>query len=387
MGRVKVVDKGPRNIDLDILLYGTVKFQHKRLTVPHVGIAEREFVLRPLAQLIPGKPLDPHKPWRVTQEYLNALQTTSESRDVMSTMTPVGGGTAGQSIAPLLPTRRTLVMGILNVTPDSFSDGGTHSASRPDELRASVDAMLAAGADMIDVGGQSTRPGSQVVTPEDEIARVVPAIEIIRSLERGRKVPISIDTYYSRVAEAAVCAGADVINDISAGTLDPDMFATAARLHRTIILNHTRGSPQTMTRAENTTYASGVVAGVAEELLARVAAAEAAGVRRWRMVLDPGLGFAKTGRDNVELLGKLDVLRDWRGLSGLGWLVGPSRKKFVGRVVGSKGSADDDAGTAGAVAAAVAGGADIVRVHNVDGMVPVVRMADAVWRHRTAALE
>ncbi|KAL8372091.1 hypothetical protein RB595_001742 [Gaeumannomyces hyphopodioides] len=380
MGRQKLIDKGPRNIDLDLLLFEGERVNHERLKIPHVGIAEREFVLRPLSELVPNQPINPDRPWKLAQDYLNELPPSVPPLTSLTTLSP--------DHAPLLasnPTRKTHVMAILNLTPDSFSDGGRHSPTDSSALTETIGSYMDAGATIIDVGGQSTAPGAPEVTLEEELGRVMPAVEAIRAMPPGpdgRRVLISVDTYRAAVAEAAVAAGADIINDVSAGALDSDMLPTAARLGVTICLSHMRGTPATMASLSDYSGAGGVVPGVAAELLERVAAAEAAGVRRWRIVLDPGLGFAKeTAAQNLELLRGLADLRCWPGLEGLPWLVGPSRKRFVGHVTGVREPAARTWGTAAAVAAAVQGGADIVRVHDVREMAQVVAMSDAIWRH------
>ncbi|KAI9902739.1 hypothetical protein N3K66_002091 [Trichothecium roseum] len=373
MGRKKVIDKGPRNIDLDILLYGDETVQHERLNVPHIGITEREFVLRPLAELAPSKSIDPRKPWTLVQDYLNDL-TPAEP---LTSMTPVSS--TAQPLTALAATRQTQVMGILNLTPDSFSDGGRHSR---DNLRSTILDMVNSGVSIIDVGGQSTAPGVQEVSAREETSRVIPAVELIRSMPGARGIPISIDTYRASVASDAIAAGADIINDVSAGLLDEEMLPTVARLGKTICLMHMRGTPQTMNKL--TAYPEGLVSTVAKELLARVAAAEEAGIRRWRIILDPGIGFAKTTSQNLELLRHLDDLRHWPGLESLPWLVGASRKRFIGNITGVQEPAQRVWGTAATVAAAVQGGADIIRVHDVGEMAKVTAMSDAIWR---AALE
>ncbi|KAL7916023.1 Dihydropteroate synthase [Trichoderma velutinum] len=371
MGRKKLIDKGPRNIDLDILLYGDEKVQNERLSVPHIGIPEREFVLRPLAELIPSKPLYASQPWKLVQDYLNDL-TPGEP---LSSITPLSSTLA--PLTPLVHGRKTSVMGILNMTPDSFSDGGRNDL---DSLSNTVIELVRNGASIIDVGGQSTAPGRPEVSAEEEASRVVPAIELIRSIPETRHVAISVDTYRASVAEKAIASGADIINDVSAGTLDADMLATVGRLGKTICLMHMRGNPQTMTKL--TSYPDGLVPTVATELLSRVAAAEAAGIRRWRIILDPGIGFAKTGAQNLELLRSLEELRVWPGLQGLPWLVGTSRKSFIGKVTGVEEASQRVWGTAATVAAAVQGGADVIRVHDVREMSLVTTMSDAIWRAR-----
>lgn len=287
-------------------------------------------------------------------------------------------------------------MAILNMTPDSFSDGGSHTSAGQAGLADTIRSTIAAGATMIDVGGQSTAPHRPEVSLEEELGRVVPAIALIRSLPEAKDVLISVDTYRASVAEAAVEAGADIINDVSAGTMDPDMFPAAARLGKTVCLMHMRGTPATMNSlndyggsdGEDSSSSSsagltgdGLVPGMARELLGRVAAAEAAGIRRWRMILDPGLGFAKLGAQNLSILRHLDELRRWPGLQGLPWLVGSSRKSFIGKFTGVAMPAERIWGTAATVAAAVEGGADVVRVHDVKEMAQVVKMSDAIWRY------
>lgn len=294
-------------------------------------------------------------------------------------------------------------MAILNMTPDSFSDGGLHPASPQPTLADTIRSFVESGATMIDVGGQSTAPNRPEVPADEELARVLPAVKLIRSIPEARDVLISVDTYRASVAEAAAHAGADIINDVSAGTMDPDMLPTVARLGKTVCLMHMRGTPATMSSLND--YSSsgsesdgpagaagagltgdgltgdGLIPAIARELLGRVAAAEAAGVRRWRIILDPGLGFAKLGEQNLAILRHLHELRAWPGLRGLPWLVGSSRKSFVGKFTGVARPADRVWGTAATVAAAVEGGADVVRVHDVKEMGQVVRMSDAIWRY------
>lgn len=218
----------------------------------------------------------------------------------------------------------------------------------------------------------------------EELARVIPAIELIRARfpASTRPVLISVDTYRAAVAAAAIAAGADIVNDVSGGSMDADMLPTVARLGATVCLMHMRGTPATMSGlAEYPAAEGGLIGGIARELVGRVRAAEEAGVRRWRIVLDPGLGFAKVGRQNVDVLRGLEELRAWPGLRGLPWLVGSSRKSFVGRVTGVSMPRERIWGTAATVAAAVQGGADVVRVHDVREMAQVVAMADAIWRY------
>ncbi|KAF4637185.1 hypothetical protein G7Y89_g895 [Cudoniella acicularis] len=395
LGREKFIDKGPRNIDLDILLYGDEIVNHERLKIPHPGIPEREFVLRPLAEyvqcsykcpelirprLAPTKSIHPSSPWKTVQDALNALP------DSIPLTTVTALGRSEEPIRALQSNRKTLVMAILNVTPDSFSDGGVHLTKQnspnspshhPSSLPLTIKYVSERGASIIDVGGQSSAPGAINVTDTEEISRVVPAIELIRGSAEYQGI-ISIDTYRASVAEAAVKAGADIINDISAGQLDPDMLPTMAHLGKTVILMHMRGTPTTMQSMIE--YPEGLIPTIAKDLLKRVEEAEAAGIRRWRVILDPGIGFAKTGDHALEILRRLDELRDWPGLRGLPWLIGSSRKSFIGRILGVQKADQRVWGTAATVAAAIQGGADIIRVHDVGQMAQVAKVSDAIWR-------
>ncbi|KAF9870355.1 dihydropteroate synthase [Colletotrichum karsti] len=370
LGRQKFIDKGPRNIDLDVLMYGDEKIDHPRLTVPHIGIPEREFVLRPLAELIPNKPLYASNPWKLTLDYLNELPPAAAP---LSPLTPISAG--HEPLLSLASSRKTHVMAIINVTPDSFSDGGIHT---PENLISTLRSFAKAGATMIDVGGASTAPGRPEVPADQELARVLPVIKLVRSLPELSHLALSVDTWRASVAEAAVNAGADIINDVSAGLLDPAMIPYMARSKRTVCLMHMRGTPETMNSL--TDYPDGLIPTVARELLDRVAEAEAAGVRRWRIILDPGLGFAKTGAQNLEILRHMDELRSWPGLEGLPWLLGSSRKNFIGKITGVLKPQERVWGTAATVVSAIQGGADIVRVHDAVEMCQVVKMADAIYR-------
>ena len=225
-------------------------------------------------------------------------------------------------------------MTILNLTPDSFSDGGAHFNIPASHLAEKIRSHIASGTTILDLGGQSTRPGARQVSSNEEMDRVVPAVEIVKSIPEAEGVAISVDTYRADVAEAAIKAGAHIVNDVSAGLLDPNMLSTVARLGATVCLMHMRGTPETMNGL--TDYPDGVIAGVATELLERVREAEEVGIRRWRIILDPGIGFAKNQEQNLELLRGLDKLRNWPGLQGFPWLVGASRKAFVGRITGVK---------------------------------------------------
>jgi dihydropteroate synthase len=264
-------------------------------------------------------------------------------------------------------SERTLVMGILNVTPDSFSDGGRFLGER-----AAVDHgvnMAESGADIVDVGGESTRPGSDPVGAGVEIERVVPVIERLARHLPG--VPISIDTRKAEVAAAALEAGATIVNDVSGGS-DPAMFELASQHGAGIVLMHMRGDPKTM--QADPTY-DDVVAEVHEYLRERVEAAEFAGVEPDRIVVDPGIGFGKDLDHNLALIRRIDAFLDL----GRPVLVGPSRKRFLGTLLDLP---EDERveGTAAAVAWMVSRGAHVVRVHDVQEIVRVVRVVDAISR-------
>lgn len=263
--------------------------------------------------------------------------------------------------------QRTYVMGILNVTPDSFSDGGQYLD--PGRAVARGLEMVAQGADLIDVGGESTRPGAEPVPVEEELRRVIP---VIRRLAREVRVPISIDTYKARVAEAAVDAGARLLNDISAGRFDPEMPRLAARTGLPLVVMHMKGTPRTMQEAP---WYEDVVGEVDQFFRERIQALTEAGVVREQLILDPGLGFGKRTQDNLVLLGQLGRFRHW----GLPLLVGPSRKSFLGEVLGTP-PQDRLEGTLAAVVTAVVQGADLVRVHDVEAIDRARRVVDALVR-------
>ncbi|GAB1728957.1 hypothetical protein NU195Hw_g4987t1 [Hortaea werneckii] len=379
LGRVKTIEKGPRSIDLDILLYKGQEYHDDRLTIPHALMTEREFVMRPLGNIHPRGSLTPLK--RSASGYLESLIVSADPVQPSSMYSYTPTGSRSDPLTPMNPKQRTRVMSILNTTPDSFSDGGVNSPNDLAALRESIRQHIQDGATIIDIGGQSSRPNAPDVTAEEEIARVVPAIEAFKLLgPEADGVAISVDTYRAAVAEAAVKAGAHIINDISFGLLDQDMLPTVARLGCTYIGMHMRGTPATMQDKENTEYPDGVVETVARELAARVEAAQAAGIRRWRLILDPGVGFAKTQEQNLELLRRLPDLIHHNAIQNFPWMVGSSRKGFIGQITGVQEARERSWGTAATVTAAVAGGADVVRVHDVPEMAKVVKMSDALYR-------
>ena len=261
----------------------------------------------------------------------------------------------------------THVMGILNVTPDSFSDGGHYlDANR---AVAHAKAMVAEGATLIDIGGESSRPGAVPVPEEEELSRVVP---VIRALAGAVDVPLSVDTYKACVARHALEAGAHLVNDITALHGDAEMAAVVAEMEAGVILMHIQGTPRTMQLAP---HYDDVVNEIRQWLQARVQLAEASGIAPERIIADPGIGFGKTTAHNLEILKRLDAFREL----GKPMLIGTSRKAFIGNVLDLPLDKRIE-GTVATVCWAIAHGADIVRVHDVKAVSRAARMTDALYR-------
>jgi dihydropteroate synthase len=267
----------------------------------------------------------------------------------------------------LNPQRPPLVMGVLNVTPDSFSDGGKFSA--PDAGLAHAEQMAANGADIIDIGGESTRPGSDPVSSDEQIRRVVPVLR--EAVARLPGVLFSIDTTRAAVAEAALDAGAHLVNDISAGRDDPQILSLVSRRRVPVILMHMLGRPKTMQTAPQYEDVTAEVMGFLDE---RIVAAGIHGVDIDKVLIDPGIGFGKTTAHNLELLRRL------RELTALGRpiVIGTSRKRFIGQITGETEPSGRLFGTAATVAWSLHEGASIVRVHDVAAMAQVVKMCGAI---------
>ena len=267
---------------------------------------------------------------------------------------------------------RTYLMGVLNVTPDSFSDGGEF-----DTVAAALNQAqkLAADVDMLDIGGQSTRPGSAQISVQTECERVIPIIKAIRDSADAqlREIPISIDTTRGEVARAALAAGADIINDISAGTYEPEIFAIAAEFQAPMMLMHLRGTPATM---QQMTYYDDLMGEIIQFLAAQNDKAVAAGVDPTKIVVDPGIGFAKTVEQNLTILRDLEKMQ----VLNCPILIGTSRKSFIGKLLNQPEAKNRIWGTAATLSCAIAHGADLVRVHDGREMRDVCRMADALWR-------
>lgn len=351
---------GPRPVDLDIVLFdGEVVDDGDALTVPHPRLRERAFVLRPLCDIddgvvvpeagVPGR-------GRPARELLAAL--SADPRAGMTRVLPLRASTSGL----LEWGGRPKMMGIINATPDSFSDGGEIEGVDAAVRRAEEFARF--GFEIVDVGGQSTRPGAALVSEREERSRVEPVVRAIR--DELPSLAISVDTFRAGVAEAAADAGADIVNDVSAGRLDPRMPAVVRATRCAWALMHMRGTPETMMEPAATDYGpGGVVAQSAAELAEAVAGAAAAGVPRWDVMVDPGFGFAKTAEQTRDLA---RALAQWTVAVGdYPCLVGISRKSALTRMIPrlrNEGASMRDFATAGAIVAAMYCGADMLRVHN-----------------------
>jgi len=263
---------------------------------------------------------------------------------------------------------RTHIMGILNVTPDSFSDGGLYSTTGG--ALAHAREMASSGADIIDIGGESTRPGAEPVSAEEELRRIIP---VIKQLSTELPVPISVDTYKASVAEKALAAGASIVNDISGLRFSPDMAKIVANYGAALVIMHTKGTPRSM--QVNPVYTD-IISEITDYLDGSIEIAMREGVDREKVMIDPGIGFGKNLTHNLTLLKRLDEFR----VLGRPILIGPSRKKFIGTVLDISEPEKRVDGTAAAVALAIAKGARVVRVHDVACIGRVARMTDAIYR-------
>lgn len=422
--RVKHFDNGPRTIDLDIILYDSLIVNTNDLNIPHIRMIERSFVLVPLCELLPPDFIHP-----VTAEpihdHLHQLMANvppaseiQESTDLISliplpTRFPMLEENGGENKElkfryleyDLVHSKTaTQLMAILNITPDSFSDG---SASNLDlsVTMAKVDEMFENNVDIIDVGGCSTRPGSKQPLVEDELERVIPVVKAIKK-KYAEKVIISVDTYRSEVAEEAIKAGADIINDISAGSFDDKMYEVIAKYNVPYIINHTRGDIKTMTKLVDYEQTDDgdlkvynkrikrediIVTEICKELSERISLMYFRGIKRWQLILDPGLGFAKNLNENLSVIRDLPFLKKYKqcnlvngeyiSFDYIPVLLGPSRKKFIGTITGKETAAERINGTSASITAGIGFGADIVRVHDYKEMKDVCLMGDAIYKN------
>ncbi len=267
-------------------------------------------------------------------------------------------------------SKKTCIMGVLNVTPDSFSDGGLYN--RRDVAVEHALRLADEGADIIDIGGESTRPGSEPVSPDEEIRRTIPVIEL---LAKKINIPISIDTCKAAVAKRALDAGSSMVNDISGLRFDPEMPEVVARHKVPIVIMHIKGNPKDM--QVNPEYEA-LIPEIMDYLRGSIRLAVDSGINEDMIIIDPGIGFGKTFDHNLEILKNLNEF----ALLGKPLLVGPSRKAFIGKILGDLPASDRLEGTAAAAAIAIMNGANIIRVHDVKEMVRVARVADAIRRER-----
>ncbi|KAH6574356.1 hypothetical protein BASA50_000760 [Batrachochytrium salamandrivorans] len=359
------IRNGPRLIDLDILFYNHLELSTDELTIPHPRIAERKFVLHPLCDIAPD--MEHIGKFRTCRQQLALLKHQESDSRVWKVMSVRG--------KVWRIDERTYIMGVLNITPDSFSDGNKYL--NIDSATTRIHEMIAEGTDIIDVGGNSTRPGSEEATEEDELNRVVSTIKSLRIISQD--IPVSVDTFRASVALAAVASGADFINDVSGGTKDPLMLDTMAKSQLPVCLMHMRGEPKSMMGM--TEYSGGVIENIRSSISTLVENALAAGIYRWNIMIDPGIGFAKTLDQNYEVLRRLpDIVDPKSMLNGFPILIGPSRKAFIGKTIDEIVPEKRGWGTAAACSAAVAGGACIMRVHDIKEMRDVLQVADKCFR-------
>ncbi|KAJ7534099.1 hypothetical protein O6H91_13G080000 [Diphasiastrum complanatum] len=374
---------GPRPIDLDIIFYGNHTVETDTLQIPHKLFMERPFVLAPLIDLLDSK-LDRHDHWSthacakggVFRVWNEMGGERLVGREGLKRVFPIGERLWHFSA-------RTTVMGILNLTPDSFSDGGRFSSV--DRAVDRVCAMISEGADFIDIGAQSTRPNARRLSTEEEQSRLIPVLDALANVSEMDGIRLSVDTFDSKVAREAVGHGANIINDVSGGCLDPTMYETIAELGVPCVLMHMRGDPTTMMNEANTKYFN-MPQDVTGELCARLEKAESAGIPSWHIITDPGIGFAKELDQNLSLLRDMPLFRQHLIQRSMAFshgpiLIGLSRKSFLGKICANPKAEDLDAASIAALTVAIGGGANVARVHNVKATRDACRVADAVYKH------
>ncbi|XP_078174328.1 folate synthesis bifunctional protein, mitochondrial-like [Carex rostrata] len=393
LGRTSGIRYGPRPIDLDILFYENLRVNSENLSVPHERIWERPFVLAPLIDLL-GSCVenDTVATWH---SFANCKSGLFGIWDKLGGESLIGN----KGINRVLPlgdrlidwSKKTHVMGILNLTPDSFSDGG--KCLQVGDAVSHFRSLISKGADIIDIGAQSTRPFAKRLTVDQELSRLIPVLDEITKVPESEGIVLSVDTFYADVASEAVSRGVHVVNNVSGGTLDPKILRTCSdglsvvtNLGVPFITMHMRGDPSTMQNCNNLHYED-VCKEVASELYQRVNAAELAGIPLWRIIADPGIGFSKASDHNLELISNLSCVRREIEKSSLGashmpFLVGPSRKKFLGEICGKPDPVERDPATIAAVAGGILGGANLIRVHNVGFGVDAAKVCDALVKHK-----
>ncbi|KAH0452673.1 hypothetical protein IEQ34_019972 [Dendrobium chrysotoxum] len=386
LGRTDGIRYGPRPIDLDILFYGSHKFESDILTIPHERMWERPFVLAPLIDLLGmASSDDTESIWNsfsgcnggLFEEWQKIGGETSIGREGLRRVLPIGSQLWDWS-------KKTHIMGILNLTPDSFSDGGKFHevASAVSHTRK----LILEGADIVDIGAQSTRPFARRLSAGEELQRLVPVLDAIMQIPEVERKLLSVDTFYAEVAYEAVKRGVHIVNDVSGGQLDPDILTVVGELEVPYIMMHMRGDPCTM-QSEGNLHYEDVCEQVASEICARAREAELSGIPLWRIILDPGIGFAKTTEHNLEILMNLPSIRKEIAKRSLAashapLLVGPSRKRFLGDICGKDNAAERDPATIAATTAGILGGSNIIRVHNVKDNLDAAKICDALLRRK-----
>lgn len=433
--RVKHFDNGPRCIDLDIILYLNSEGNHilvntENLIIPHPRMLERTFVLEPLSELIPSTMLHPITSEPIIQ-HLDQIYAKLNDADYLTKLIPLPSinntyrflrFNTRYELNPISSqvikktSSPTYIMGIINNTPDSFSDGGKHfnniDKKLDDIIRMCNEAFKLQENIIIDIGGCSTRPNSKQATLEEELSRSIQLIRTIRQCPQlpQEKIILSIDTYRSKVARQAVLAGVDIINDISGGTFDPAIFEVVAENpYVAYVLSHIRGDINTMTQLnqyEETENLNGTeflynqieknntqtqfIRSIGFEMSQTYKKAVQCRVKRWQIIMDPGLGFAKNGNQNIQLMKDIPLLKNYSFLNedtkeftnfkNIPILVGPSRKKFIGTITKEEDASKRDFATGSVVTSCIGLGCDIVRVHNVADCSKAVKIADSIYK-------
>lgn len=419
LNREKIIDNGPRSIDLDILLYDDLILNETNLIIPHIRMIERTFVLQPLCELVSPEEIHPvtAEPFHnhLDQLYSSSVDKSKQKSNLLKTHVPLYNkyykfeGSRSLSFDLLHYSHKTLLMGILNTTPDSFSDGGKNASVQIAIENALK--MVEAGVDIIDIGGVSTRPGSVEPIQKEEWERVVPIVQAIRKHpdEKLNKIIISVDTYRSKIALDSIKEGADIINDISGGLYDDKMFEVVADTGAAYIMNHTRGTPSTMSSLNQ--YVNNedlnlieynedilnlktddlvLLNSIGRELSTQYEKAVESGVKRWQIITDPGIGFAKDLKQNLSVIRGVPNLKNYsnynestkrfNSLKGLPILLGPSRKKFIGTLTNEKIPSERVLTTGAVIMSCVGNKSDIVRVHDVEEVKKVLIIGDALYR-------
>lgn len=371
VGRKPSFRYGPREIDIDILFYDDLVLESEELTLPHPRVAERTFVLQPLCDLNP----DLRHP--VLDQTVQTLWRALDGAPLPKVM-PVGDQLWDWS-------RKTYIVGIINMTPDSFSGDGLMQFGERAVAMAAEQAQrfVDEGADCVDVGGQSTRPGHALVSAEEELARVVPAVEAIAKEVR---VPVSVDTFRAEVGRAVLEVGSPemppMINDVWGLRFDPDLATIAAQAYAPLVIMDNRvrpADPAYAARVQAERYGPSrgdLIEDIRAQLAEAAGYAIAAGLPRWLLMVDPGIGFGKTVAQHLELLRRQGELAAW----GYPLLIGPSRKSFIGNVLGDLPAEERLEGTLAASVLSVERGANVLRVHDVRAAVRAVRFTEAVLR-------